>query len=178
MSITMVGRRQKIKKKTKNKKHWLKHPKAVPKNEIWTKTSMIQNFIFRILFLKILLRACNAFIFVPTFQWTSSEFFLIFRFSSRKSQSQQKLAKKITHFTIQFRSKNLIHFTNLNSLEIENNMLPQHSQKPFWLYKFSNKHVPVWCQKKTFGLHHFLTPKNYILEAFWKQMSVYFCISP
>ena len=28
-----------------------------------------------------------------------------FRFSSRKSQSQQKLSKKITHFTIQFRSK-------------------------------------------------------------------------
>ena len=32
-------------------------------------------------------------------------FFLIFRLSSRKSQSQQNLAKKITHFTIQFRSE-------------------------------------------------------------------------
>ena len=77
--------------------------------------------------------------------------FLVFRLYSRKSQSQQKLAKKITHFTIQFRSKNLTHFTNLNSLDIENNMLPQHSQKPFWLYKFSSKHVSVWCQKKHFG---------------------------
>ena len=112
---------------------------------------MIQNLIFRILFFKILLRVCNAFIFVHIFQWASSEFFFIFRFSSRKSQSQQKLAKKITHFTIQFRSKNLIHFTNLNSLDIENNMLPQHSQKCFWLYKFSSKHVPVWYQKKHLG---------------------------
>ena len=104
------------------------------------------------IFLKILLRACNAFTFLHTFQWTSSNFFfLIFRLSSRKSQYQQKLAKKITHFTIQFRSKNLIHFTNLNSLDIENNMLPQHSQKPFWLYKFSSKHVSVWCQKKHLG---------------------------
>ena len=36
-----------------------------------------------------------------------------FRFFSSKSQSQQKLAKKITHFTIKFRSKNLTYFTNL-----------------------------------------------------------------
>ena len=34
---------------------------------------------------------------------------------------------------------------NLNSLDIKNNMLSQRSQKPFWLYKFSNKHVSVWC---------------------------------
>ena len=37
---------------------------------------------------------------------------------------------------------------NLNSLDTENNMLPQRSQKPFSLYKFFSKHVPVWCQKK------------------------------
>ena len=98
---------------------------------------MIQNVIFGILFLKILFWAYNFFIFVEKFPRTSSEFLFNFRFSSRKSQSQQKLAKKITHFTIQFRSKNLTHFTNLNSLDIENNMLSQHSQKPFWLYKFS-----------------------------------------
>ena len=57
--------------------------------------------------------------------------FFNFRLPSRKSQSQQKLAKKITHFTTQFYSKNLTHFANLNSLDIENNMLPQHGQKPF-----------------------------------------------
>ena len=45
-----------------------------------------------------------------------------FRLSNRKFQSWQKLAKKITHFTIQFCSKNFTHFTNLNSLDIRNNM--------------------------------------------------------
>ena len=37
---------------------------------------------------------------------------------------------------------------NLNLNDIENNMLPQPSQNPFWLYKFSSKHVPVCFQKK------------------------------
>ena len=37
------------------------------------------------------------------------------------------VAKKITHFTIQIRSKNLTHFTKLNSLYIEKNMFPQQS---------------------------------------------------
>ena len=58
-------------------------------------------------------------------------FFFNFRFSSRTSQREQKLAKKITHFTIQLLSKNLTHFKKLNSLDIENNMLLQHSQKSF-----------------------------------------------
>ena len=111
---------------------------------------MIQNLIFGILFLKILfrLRAYNFFIFVYTFQWTLSEFFLFFWFSSRKPQSQQKLTKKITHFTILFRSKNLTHFKNLNSLDIENNILSQRSQKPFSLDKFSSQQFSVWFQKK------------------------------
>ena len=74
--------------------------------------------------------------------------FFNLRFSSRKQQSHQKLAKKITDFTIQFGSNNLTHFTSLNSLDIENNMLMQHSQKPFLLYKFFSKHIPILCQKK------------------------------
>ena len=49
------------------------------------------------------------------------------RFSNRKTQSLQKLLKKITHSTIQFRSKNFTHFKNLSSLDIENNTLPQHN---------------------------------------------------
>ena len=56
--------------------------------------------------------------------------------------------KKITYFTIQFRLKKLIHFRNLNSFEIKNNMLPKHSQKTFSVYKFSSKHVSICCQKK------------------------------
>ena len=73
---------------------------------------------------------------------------LFFWFSSRKPQRQRKLAKEITQFTIQFRSKNLTHFKNLNSLDIENKILSQRIQEPFSLYKFSSQHFSVWCQKK------------------------------
>ena len=87
------------------------------------------------IFLKVLFPAYNIFIFAQMFQWTSSEFLFKFRFSSRKSQSQQNLAKKITHFTIQFQSKNLSFFTNLDSLDIKNNMLSQFldaQERNFW----------------------------------------------
>ena len=65
-----------------------------------------------------------------------------------ESQGQQKLASKITHFTIQFHSKNAFHFTNLNSLNIIKNMLLQDSQKRYSLYKFSSKPVSDGCQIK------------------------------
>ena len=87
------------------------------------------------IFLKVLFPAYNIFIFAQMFQWTSSEFLFKFRFSSRKSQSQQNLAIKITHFTIQFQSKNLSFFTNLDSLDIKNNMLSQFldaQERNFW----------------------------------------------
>ena len=71
------------------------------------------------------------------------ESFVYSRFSSGKSQSQWKLSRKITHFTIQ-----TIYFTILFSFDIENNMFPKHSQKTFSVYKFSSKHVSAWCQKK------------------------------
>ena len=100
-----------------------------------------------------------------------------FKFSSKKSQNEQKLTKRIRQFTIQFRPKHLTHFMNRNSLDVVNNMPPQSSQKPFWIYKFSSKHVSIWCQKN-FPLYHLLTPKNCILEALWKQMFVYFHIFP
>ena len=96
-------------------KHWLKRPKANspkmktgPKYE-WFKISYLEFVFFENI------RAYSVFIFLQTFQLTPSEFFFLnFRFSSRKSQSQQKLAKKITHFTIQFHSTILrtsTHFT-------------------------------------------------------------------
>ena len=121
MSATMVGPQRKIKAK-----HWLKRPRADPKKTIdqigWPN---INDSKFH--FLKILFRSSKVFIFVQKFQWTSWEFFLISDFLSWKPQRQQKLAKNITHFTIQFCSKNLTHFTKVDSLDTENNMLPQHS---------------------------------------------------
>ena len=100
---------------TKNLKlYWLKCHKQSQK-KIATRKKMIQT-------------SCLEFISLP----------INFRFSGTKSQSQQKLAKKITHFPIQFRSINLIHFVNLNSLNIIKNILQQHSQKTlFALY--------IWC---------------------------------
>ena len=104
--------------------------------------------------------------------------------SSRISQSQQKLAKKITHCSIKFRSKHLTHSENLNSLDIENNMPPRRSQKPFSFHKCSSKHVSIWCQKNHLhsnilvALHHILSSKNCILEALWNEMFVYFYMCP
>ena len=129
---------------------------------------MIQNLIFGILVLKVLFWSYNFFHIRPHVPVD-----IIF-FSSRKFQNQQQLAKKITHFRIQFRWENLTHFTNLN---IENNMLPQHRKN---LSAFKILHQICFClvSEKTFALHHFLTPENSILQVLWKQMSVYFCISP
>ena len=92
---------------------------------------MIQNLSFGILFLKKIISGIQRFHICPDAPKNIIRVFFNFRFSCRKSQSQQKLAKKIKHFTIQCHGKNLTHVTNLNSLDIENNMLPQHSQKPF-----------------------------------------------
>ena len=127
---------------------------------------MILNFTFGVLFLKILFRT-RLFWICPHFPVDIIRVFLNFRFSSRKSQSPQKLAKKFpAHFTIQFHSKNLTHFKNLNSLDIENNMLSQHSQKPFWLYKYSNKHILVWCQKKHFHCTISWRPRTALFKHF------------
>ena len=52
------------------------------------------------------------------------------------------------HFIIQFRSKNVAHFTTLNSLDIVKMILPQHIVRPYSLYKFSSKHFWLVSEKK------------------------------
>ena len=104
-------------------------------------------------------------------------FYLILRFSNRKSQSQQKLAKIFTRSIMQFRSKNLTQFTNLNSFD--KIICSPNTVKSF--SDFTNFPANIFLfgvRKEHFALHHFLTPKNCIFEALWKQMSVHFCISP
>ena len=155
MSATMVGRRQKF-----LKLDWLKHLKIVSKKrnlhqKINNSKSHIQSLSFS------------------------------FRFSSRKSQSPQKLPKKITHFTIQFDSKNIN--SNLNSLNslakwlsfclrtkwlqdqipLQSLILLQHCQKLLILQMF----------QQIFALHHFQTPKNCIFQVLERQMSAYSCIT-
>ena len=115
------GAEEKCGATTKNNKPiWLKRAKTVP-----PKIKLGPKFYIWIFFLKILFWAYNFFKFV---QWTSSEIFFNFTTSSRNSQNQQKLTKKTTHFIIQFCSKNLTHFRNLNSLDTENNIVSQHNQ--------------------------------------------------
>ena len=75
--------------------------------------------------------------FGPENKWLKTSYldfnFLIQVFWLKVSKST-KLAKKITHFTIQFRSKNLTHFTNLNSLNITKKYTPAtQSNTCFWL---------------------------------------------
>ena len=84
-----------------------------------------------------------------------------------KSHSQQKLANKISHFTIKFRSKNLIHFTNLNLLNIVKNILPQHSQKAYSPYKFSTLQHVSGFQKKHLHSNISRSPRT----AFSKNLS-------
>ena len=117
MSATMVGWRRKI-----LKLHWLKRHKKVPKKR--NLDPKINNSQLHI--------------------WS---LFCSFRFSSRKSRSQEKLAEKVTHFTIQFHSKKpFSHFPNFDSLNIVKMILPK--QKPYSLCKFCIKHDSGLCQKK------------------------------
>ena len=71
-----------------------------------------------------------------------------FRFSSRKSQSQQKLAKRIIHCSTSFRSKYLTYFTSLNILSIVKNILPQHSGIPTHFKHFPANMFLVGVRKK------------------------------
>ena len=84
-----------------------------------------------------------------------------FWFSGRKYQSQQKIAKKITHFKVQFCSKNFTHFSTHSTLW------------KIYSHNTAYKHI----SEKTFALHHFQTPKNCVPRALKKQMFVYSCKS-
>ena len=84
-------------------------------------------------------------------EWLKISYFeFSFRFSSRKSQNQQKLAKKINYLKIQFRSKNLTYFMNFSSLKIVKIIPLQHSQKPYSLnFSSKNKNKKQQQLKKT-----------------------------
>ena len=71
--------------------------------------------MFVIIFLKILFLTYKFSPHVPV------DIIRVFLFQNlqQKISKPIKPGKKITHFTIQFRSKNLVHFTNRNSFEIE-----------------------------------------------------------
>ena len=117
----------------------------------------------------------TKFLYLPRRSSGYNQSFFNFRFSSRKSQSQQKVAKKITH-------------TFYNTVLLKNTSLILRTSAHLTLKViFSNTTFltlqilqTCFClvSEQIFVLHHFLTPKNCILEAHWKKMSVYFFISP
>ena len=90
------------------------------------------------------------------------EFFFSLRFSSRKSQSRPKQAKKITHLRYSF-----LHFTNFDSRNILKNITFNTTKN---LNYFTNMFLVD--ARKNFCTANFQTPKNFILEALGKKMSV------
>ena len=77
------------------------------------------------------------------------------------------LAKKITHFTIQFRLKKITHFTNPLKMMCSQN-------KAFPLYKFCSKRNAAWCQKKHLNCSTLWCERT----AYWKHFeSKCVCIS-
>ena len=146
-----VGRRRKIKKK-----NLAKTPQSSPKKRnldqnINDSKSHIWNSFF-----ENIISAYSVFIFVHTFQWTSSFFFNFQIFKSKVSKPTKTREKWHSIY-------NTVSLKKPHSfLQISTHLTlkiiwsgKQHSQKPFWLYTISSKHVCVSCQKK-----HFLTAKN------------------
>ena len=143
----VVGRSQKIKKIKLAKNPLTQSPKKQNldqninvKSNTWT--SFLKKLFWAYNFIKKYHQKLNHFyqakkndnlfdnyIFVHKFQWKSSVYFYFQIFQKKISSPTKKPAKKITHFTIQFCSKNLTHSMTLNSLDIEKGMLSQHSQK-------------------------------------------------
>ena len=89
--------------------------------------------------------------FLHTFHWTSSKFFY-FRFSSRKSQSQQKLAKKEHWFYSMVWLKHLTYFYE-----------PQLTS--CWKENGPAKLAAVWCQKKHLHCTISWHPRTAFLKA-------------
>ena len=95
----MVGGQRKIKKK-----HWLKRRRGVPK-----KRNLKQNINYSKphiwnYFFENSISGIQIFYICPDVPvGIIRDFFFNFRISSGKSKNQQKLAKKIIHFIIQFR---------------------------------------------------------------------------
>ena len=138
---------------------------------------MIQNFIFGIVVLKTLFRAYNIFIFVQTFQWTSSEFVSNFRFSSRKSHSQQKLSKWSQILQYNFAQKTSLILRTSTHLMLKV-ICPRNTAKN--LSDFTNFPADMFLfgVRKNICTTPFLDAQELHLWSNWKQMSVYFYICP
>ena len=139
-----------------------------PKKKFVPKYKWFKNLIFGIIFLKILFRAYKVFIFVQTFQWISSEFFLFSDFLAESLKGNKNWQKRSHILQYSFAQKISLILRKLTHLTLKT-ICSRNATKN--LSDFTNF-------QETCLLHHFLTPKNCILEPHWKQMPEYFFISP
>ena len=116
------------------------------------------------------------FVFIHAFQWTLSEFFYNFRFSSRESQSQKKTTEKDHSFCKAVSLKKLILWTSthltLNTICFRN---ATKTLSDFTANFSAN--MFLFDVRKNICTPPFFDAQNCILEALWKQMSPYFCIN-
>ena len=138
---------------------------------------MIQNSIFGILWKYYFGHTC--------FLYSSSRssenhqsFVFSFRYSNRKSQSQQKLAKRALNLQYSFAQKPSLTLRISTHLKLRT-ICSHNTTKTISDISLQIFQKTCFClvSEITFVLHHFLMPSNHILEVLWKQMSVYFCIS-
>ena len=119
----------------------------------------------------------NNYIFIHTFQWTSWESLFNFRFSSRKSQSQQKTSEKdhISSNTVLLKTPHSFYKSQLTWHW--KNMLPQYSQKPFITLQIFQQ-MSDWCHKNN-GTALFLDAQELTSRRSLKAnvcMFLYFCL--
>ena len=156
----MVGRRQKIEKK----QTWTPES-SPPKNVNWTKRFKW----FKISYL----------------EWTSSvniisEHYqsfvcLFFNFLAESLKANKNLQKRSLNLQYSFAQKTS-HILQTSTHSTLKNTCSLNTAKN--LSHFTNFLANIrLVSEKTLALHHFLPPKNCILEALWKQISEYSCIS-
>ena len=92
--------------------------------------------------------------------------FFNFRFSCRKSQSQQKLAKNISPLILQysFAQKTSPILRTLTHLTLKT-ICSRNTVNSVLTLKIFQQTCFRLVSEKIFALHHLLTPKNHILEA-------------
>ena len=105
---------------------------------------MIQNLIFVILFLKIFFRAYNLIPHVPV---NIIRVFFIPEIVAENLKTNKNQPKRSLILKYSFAQKTslILRFSALLKLKIT---CSQNSQNAFSVYKFSKKHVSVWCQEK------------------------------
>ena len=121
---------------------------------------MIQNLIFGILFLKILFWAYNFFIFVRTFQWTLSEFFLISGFLAESLKANKNQQKRSLILQYRFAQKTSLILPTSTQLTLKI-ICSRNAAKN--LSDFTNFLANMFLYSFRFATHHFLKPKNFIL---------------